>query len=277
MPYAELSDGKKIYYLDEGPRDGRPVLLVHGWCATSGLWSRQVPVLAAEGYRVVALDSAGHGRSGKHVAEVTMGGIIQALLEFVDCVGFGGGKFAMIGHSAGGGATMALYFTRPRRIACMGLLNTGYDMRDSMFRKLFWTFVPPYMEILFSPPVKVVTRPLVNVFAHAFAAAYHDDPAQARRWFQDVHRTRGRVARLELEELMRHNIRDRLKTIEVPALVIGGDHDFLAPGRMSVVLGEEIPHAETHILPINHVGKMFRADLVNPLLVDFLRRHYPAG
>ena len=112
--------------------------------------------------------------------------------------------------------------------------------------------------------------------AKAVAKAYGGDPGEYRKWFVDIHRTRGKVARLEMEEIMRHNIMKYLEKIAVPTMVIGGKHDLLVPARQSEIMGELIPDCETHILPINHGGKMFRPDLVNPLLIDFFGRKYPA-
>jgi len=276
LPYVYLDDDKKIFYLDEGPRDGRPVLLVHGWCATSALWSRQVPVLAADGYRVLALDSAGHGHSTKTFTEVRMIKLAETLDEFIRKTGVGNEKIALIGHSAGGGMAMAMYFRVPERIHCLGLLSTGYKMLDTRWRQVVWQYAPLVVEAAFHPVTKMFTGPMVNAFAFAMATYYGSDPREARRWFRSVHNTRGKIARREIEEITRYDIRKYLHKIDVPTLVIGGTRDLLAPGRQSEVMGELIPHAETHILPMNHIGKMFRSDLVNPILMEFLRRNYPA-
>jgi haloalkane dehalogenase len=64
--YAEV-DGMRMHYLDEGPREAAPVLLLHGepsWCY---LYRKMVPILAAEGHRVLAPDLIGFGRSDKPV------------------------------------------------------------------------------------------------------------------------------------------------------------------------------------------------------------------
>ena len=67
--YAEISDGQqgtlRVHYIDEGPRDANPVLLMHGepsWCY---LYRKMIPVLVAAGHRVIAPDLVGFGRSDK--------------------------------------------------------------------------------------------------------------------------------------------------------------------------------------------------------------------
>lgn len=63
--YRELASGLRVHYIDEGPRDGRPVLMMHGepsWCF---LYRKMIPPVAAAGFRVLAPDLIGFGKSDK--------------------------------------------------------------------------------------------------------------------------------------------------------------------------------------------------------------------
>ena len=67
--YADISDGLRVHYLDEGPRDAAPVLLLHGepsWCF---LYRKMIPVLVKAGHRCIAPDLVGFGRSDKPAAQ----------------------------------------------------------------------------------------------------------------------------------------------------------------------------------------------------------------
>jgi haloalkane dehalogenase len=64
--YVEI-DGQRIHYVDEGPRDARPTLLLHGEPTWSYLYRKMIPLLAAAGQRVIAPDLVGFGRSDKPV------------------------------------------------------------------------------------------------------------------------------------------------------------------------------------------------------------------
>ncbi len=97
-------DGVSIYYKDWGPRDGQVVTFSHGWPLNSDSWESQMLFLAERGYRVVAHDRRGHGRSSQpwhgndmdHYAD-DLAAVIQALdLREVTLVGFstGGGEVA---------------------------------------------------------------------------------------------------------------------------------------------------------------------------------------
>ena len=95
------ADGVQLYYKDWGPKDGPVVTFSHGWPLSSDSWESQMLFLASEGYRVVAHDRRGHGRSSQpwegndmdHYAD-DLAAVIEALdLKDVTLVGFstGGG------------------------------------------------------------------------------------------------------------------------------------------------------------------------------------------
>ena len=67
--FAEIADGEggrlQMHYVDEGPRDGQPVVMIHGNPTWSFMWRKQISALAAAGYRAIAIDLIGMGRSDK--------------------------------------------------------------------------------------------------------------------------------------------------------------------------------------------------------------------
>lgn len=102
--YIVTNDNVRLYYKDWGPKNGPVVTFSHGWPLSSDSWESQMIYLAAKGYRVVAHDRRGHGRSSQpwhgndmdHYAD-DLAAVIQALdLKDVTAVGFstGGGEVA---------------------------------------------------------------------------------------------------------------------------------------------------------------------------------------
>jgi non-heme chloroperoxidase len=63
MPYIEAQDGTEIYVKDWGHEEGRPVILIHGWPLSADSWDPVALALAEAGYRVIAYDRRGFGRS----------------------------------------------------------------------------------------------------------------------------------------------------------------------------------------------------------------------
>lgn len=101
MPYVTMTDGAEIFFKDWGPQDGRPVLLSHGWPLNSDAWEATARFLADQGFRAIAHDRRGHGRStqtwtGNEMD--TYADDLAALLNSLDVTGV-----TLVGHSTGGG------------------------------------------------------------------------------------------------------------------------------------------------------------------------------
>lgn len=85
MPFHTATDGTPLFHLDVG--DGPPVLLVHGWSLSSAMWEYQVRTLVGAGFRCVAMDRRGHGRSdvpGSGYDIDTLADDLAGLVEHLD-------------------------------------------------------------------------------------------------------------------------------------------------------------------------------------------------
>ncbi len=90
--YLTLREGLRVHYLDEGPRDGPVVVLLHGeptWCY---LWRRMIPLLTAQGLRVLAPDLIGFGKSDKVLdrAAYSYAGQVAWMREWLEALNLGG-------------------------------------------------------------------------------------------------------------------------------------------------------------------------------------------
>ncbi len=105
MSYVTTKDGTQIFYKDWGPKDAQPIVFHHGWPLSSDDWDNQMLFFLAKGYRVVAHDRRGHGRS----QQVSEGHDMDhyaadaaAVMEHLDLR-----NAVHIGHSTGGGEVAA--------------------------------------------------------------------------------------------------------------------------------------------------------------------------
>ncbi|MEU1080604.1 alpha/beta hydrolase [Streptomyces sp. NPDC005908] len=109
MGTVTTSDGTTIFYKDWGPRDGRPIVFHHGWPLSADDWDAQMLFFLAQGYRVIAHDRRGHGRSDQtadgHEMD-TYAADVAALTDALDLR-----DAVHIGHSTGGGE-VARYVAR---------------------------------------------------------------------------------------------------------------------------------------------------------------------
>ena len=99
MSTITTDDGTQIYYKDWG--SGQPVVFSHGWPLDADAWESQMVFLASNGYRCIAHDRRGHGRSGQPSDGNDMNTYADDLAELLEKLGVKGAT--LIGHSTGGG------------------------------------------------------------------------------------------------------------------------------------------------------------------------------
>jgi len=116
MPYVTTADGTEIFYKDWGPKDATPIVFHHGWPLSADDWDAQMMFFLGHGYRVIAHDRRGHGRStqtweGNEMD--TYAADVATLTDHLDLKGA-----IHVGHSTGGGE-VARYVARakPGRVA----------------------------------------------------------------------------------------------------------------------------------------------------------------
>lgn len=99
MSVITTNDGTRLYYKDWG--SGAPVVFSHGWPLNADAWESQMVLLASRGFRCIAHDRRGHGRSGQPWNGNTMDTYADDLSELIDALDLRG--TTLVGHSAGGG------------------------------------------------------------------------------------------------------------------------------------------------------------------------------
>ena len=107
MPYVKTRDGTDIYVKDWG--EGRPVVLLHGWPLSADMWDAQMMALADAGFRAIAYDRRGFGRSGQPWSGYDYDTLSDDLADVLEATG--AQDAAVIGFSMGGGE-VARYMSR---------------------------------------------------------------------------------------------------------------------------------------------------------------------
>ena len=99
MPMIKTKDGTEIFYKDWGK--GTPITFSHGWPLNADAWDDQMFFLASQGYRCIAHDRRGHGRSGQSWAGNNLDTYADDLADLMQALDLK--QTVMIGHSTGGG------------------------------------------------------------------------------------------------------------------------------------------------------------------------------
>jgi non-heme chloroperoxidase len=116
MPTILTADGTTLFYKDLGPKDAQPVVLHHGWPLSSDDWDNQILFFLSHGYRVIAHDRRGHGRSDQTDAGNDMDTYAADVADLVYALDLR--RAIHIGHSTGGGeVTRYAAQAKPGRIA----------------------------------------------------------------------------------------------------------------------------------------------------------------
>src|SRR5215831_8425996 len=129
--FADVN-GIRLYYESHG--QGQSVVLVHGLGLSSDMWRYQVPALAQR-YRVVTIDTRGHGQSGKPPGPYDMAMYVEDMRQLLDVLGFE--KPVLIGLSMGGGIVQTFALAHLERVLALGLISTGSDHTDPVRAEFF--------------------------------------------------------------------------------------------------------------------------------------------
>lgn len=137
--YADV-DGLRMHYVDEGPRDGAPVVLLHGEPTWAYLYRTMIPLLAAAGFRVLAIDYVGFGRSDKpsDPAAYTYRAHIDWLRGALDAIG--PGPATLFGQDWGGLVGLRLAAEQPERFSRIVAANTFLPTGDPPPPKVWFMF-----------------------------------------------------------------------------------------------------------------------------------------
>lgn len=263
MPYAAVND-IRMYYETEG--QGQPLLLLHGALgavdpAVSSGWVTLRPVLAAR-YRLFALEHRGHGRTDNPAGRLAyrqMAADIAAFIEQMDLA-----PTHLAGFSDGATLGLVLGMSRPELLHSLVCVGANYRLDDHL-RQGMALFNAAALE-RDSPP-----------FAAELARRH--DPSHYPGYWRDL------VAqiRANVETELNWSAAD-LSRIPAPTLLIMGEADFALSLEQMLEMRRSIPNAEMLIL--NHAGmdgmdnhrvQHSRADVVGPVIRDFLDRHAAAG
>ena len=274
--HITTADGVQLYYKDWGPKDGPVVTFSHGWPLSSDSWESQMIFLAGQGYRVVAHDRRGHGRSSQpwdgndmdHYAD-DLAAVIQALgLDDVTLVGFstGGGEVARyIGRHGTGRVKKAVLVSAVPPLMLRTVDNPGglpLDVFDGIRKASLENRSQLYLDLA-SGPFYGFNRPGAEVSQGLIDSWW----AQG---MQGGHKnTYDSIAAFSATDF-----RDDLKKFDVPTLVIHGDDDQIVPidssGRASAAL---VDGAELLVYPgAPHGLTETHKDRVNQDLLAFLRK-----
>ncbi|MBB4840000.1 non-heme chloroperoxidase [Sphingomonas kyeonggiensis] len=277
MSTITTQDGTEIFFKDWGPKDAQPIMFHHGWPLSSDDWDAQMLFFLSKGYRVVAHDRRGHGRSAQVPTGHDMAHYAAdaaAVAEHLDLR-----NAIHIGHSTGGGE-VAAYVARHGQPA------------GRVAKAVLVSAVPPIMLKTEAYPNGLpieVFDGLRSALAANRAQFFRDLPAGPFYGFNrpGMETIEGTVdnwwrqgmmgsALAHYEGIKAFSETDQtgdLKAITVPTLVLHGEDDQIVPYKNAGVLQAEIlPNATLKTYPgFSHGMLTVNADVLNADILAFIQ------
>ena len=273
MSTITTRDGTQIFYKDWG--SGRPVVFSHGWPLSADAWDAQMLFLGMRGYRVIAHDRRGHGRSGQTWDGNDMDTYADDLAELFEALDL---KDAVIvGHSTGGGE-VARYIGRhgTARVAKAVLLGA----------------VPPLMLKTEANPGGLSIEVFDDIRAKTAADrsqffkdltmpfyGYNRDGAKISEGVRGSFWLQGMQAGIKpaydcIEQFSETDFTEDLKRFDVPTLIAHGDDDQIVPiGASALLSAKLVPDATLKVYPGGAHGlAQTQADEFNADLLAFIER-----
>lgn len=273
MPYLELRDGTQLHYKDWGNPKDPIVTFSHGWPLSSDNWENQMVFLAERGFRVIAHDRRGHGRSTQTWSGNNMETFVDDLEELFKHLNVQ--DAIMVGHAHGGGEVtryLGKHGTRRSKKAVLvgavpplmvktstnteGTDKSVFDsFRESMKRdrSQFFLDVP-------SGPYFGFNRP-----------GAQKSEGQIRSWWQQGMNTSFKAAYDSIADFSETDFTEDLKKIDIPVLILHGDDDQMVPIETSALKSAKLlPKGTLKIYKGgSHAIHNINIDQVNNDLVEF--------
>ena len=171
--YAETSDGLRVHYVDEGPQDAAPVLLLHGEPSWSFLYRKVIPVLTAAGHRCIAPDLVGFGRSDKPGQPSDYS--YQRLVDWTADIVLGAldlRDITFFGQDWGGLVGLRLVAAEPDRFARVVVANTGLPTGERPPNDAFLAWQSFARDTADFPVGRIISGGCANRLEDAVVAAY---------------------------------------------------------------------------------------------------------
>ncbi len=253
--FVELQPGLNVHYRDEGPRDGRVLVLIHGSNASLHTWEPWVKRLGKD-YRILSLDLPGHGLTGAHP-----GGIYDYPV-FVDVVDklmtkLGITKAVIGGNSMGGGTAWMFALAHPEKTQALLLVDAGGAPAWQAKK------IPIGFRVMRIPVIKELARVIAprSMFESSIKTSMSvqskiDDKLVDRYW--ELNRYPGNreatMKRFALEHNNHPATKAKLATIKVPVMIMWGEEDNLIPVSSARWFADAIPGAKLVVYPkVGHI------------------------
>jgi pimeloyl-ACP methyl ester carboxylesterase len=255
--YAELP-GVKLWFTDSGGT-GTPVVLLHANTGTSAVWTDQVTSFSQAGYRVIAFDRRGWGKSTADPATGpqpgSVAGDLDALVDYLKLE-----KFHLLGVAGGGFVALDYAAWHPEKLRSLVIGASTGSVSDKAIAD-------------FSARIEILElRKLPAVYREVGASYRGANPDGTKRWIEIDEHSRQKDA--PNQPLRTPNTFAKIETIPTATLIIAADADLLAPPALMRIWAAHVKNHEWANVPDSgHAIAWEHPDVFNEKVLEFVKRH----
>jgi pimeloyl-ACP methyl ester carboxylesterase len=253
--YAELP-GVKLWFTDSGGT-GVPIVLLHANTGTSAVWANQVASFSQVGYRVIAFDRRGWGKSIANPATGpqpgSIAGDLDALAEYLKLE-----RFHLLGVAGGGFAALDYAAWRSEKLRSLVIAASTGQVRE----------VADFAERIEIPGL----RKLPAVYREVGASYRGANPDGTARWSEiEAH---ARQAEAPNQPLRTPNTFAKIETIPTPTLVVAADADLLAPPALMRIWAAHMKNHDWAVVnDSGHAIAWEQPEIFNAKVLEFVKRY----
>ena len=235
VKFMDLKSGVKIAYIDEAPTGGslgKTIIFIHGLGSYLRFWEEQIDVFKSKGYRVLALDLPGYGKSDKpSTFEYDPNNFADVVLEFIIKLGIN--KPILNGHSMGGQTGLSFAIRYPDKLSAL-VLTAPAGFETFTTREKLW------FKSVFTDPKVFRTQDEYTIWRSINADNFYNwNPkflwlVEYRvRMAKNTEFTQYGYAQIKSVHGLANNdfVRENVDKVSVPTLIIFGEQDALIPNR----------------------------------------------
>lgn len=260
MPYAEYDQGS-IRYEEKG--NGEPLILIHGVGLDHTMWIQQLENLS-ESFRIIVYDMVGHGGSEHPPGPYFLSQFVEQLAVLMNHLNIE--KTHLVGFSMGGMVAQAFALKYKEKLKTLTIMNAVAN-RTQEQRKAILTRVE---EVEKTGPLATIEPAIQRWFNPDFLNMQEETVSRIRKRLQ-TNDPNSYLAAYTLFATADAELWSKLHQIDLPTLIITGEHDFGSNPEMARQMHEKIVHSELIIVPnMKHMLPVEGYKIVNEVIRMFI-------
>lgn len=249
-----------LHYHEINPHSDKIVIMIHGLGANYEMWEFQFEPFAKAGWRIIAPDMRGFGKSPEGAEKITIENMAKDVAGLMDKLNIK--KAHIVGLSMGGAIAQSFALQFPERVEKLVLSNTAARFANKFFGMKYLAM--RYVLLKLIPREKGARSIAKFVFPKKDQQNFRD------KFIEQILMASDSAYFQATKAIINHDLREQVGNIKSPTLVVAGKHDKVTMPFILRKLHERIPGSKIVTLSGGHVTPVDSADEFNKEVLDFL-------